>query len=273
MRRLLFRLVLLGGVLLAVAAAASQAERWLIYPFDPRHVSPEQAGLTAVTESRLHTPDGETLVVWTAPPKPGHPVILYFHGNAGNLATRAGRFQRILDQGFGLIAPAYRGSSGSSGSPTEDTLVADAVLVAKHPGWPSSKTRAIYGESLGTAVAIALIAQGVQDIQADALLLEAPLTSIHGMAETHYPALTPLVDKLENQWPSLDRAKHLSLPLMIVHGTHDTLIPIEMGRQIHAAAPSQEKVFLTVKNAGHTDLWRSDTLPKIWRFLSLRRSL
>lgn len=273
MRRMLFRLVLLAGALLAVAAAASQAERWLIYPFDPRHVSPTEAGLTGVTETRLKTPDNESLVVWTAPPKPGHPVILYFHGNAGNLATRAGRFQRMLDQGFGLIAPAYRGSSGSTGSPSEQTLISDALLVAKHPGWPTSETRVVYGESLGTAVAIALIAGDMHGAGADALLLEAPLTSIHAMAELHYPALAPLVDRLENQWPSLDRARHLSLPLMIVHGTHDTLIPIEMGRQIHAAAPSRDKVFLSVKNAGHTDLWRSDSLPEIWRFLSLRRSL
>jgi pimeloyl-ACP methyl ester carboxylesterase len=265
MRRLVFRLVLLAGVVLAVAAAASQAERWLIYPFDPRHVSPAEAGLSAVRETRLNTPDGESLVVWSAPPKRGKPVILYFHGNAGNLATRAGRFQRILDQGFGLIAPAYRGSSGSSGTPTEEALIADALLVANHPDWPQSAKRVVYGESLGTAVSIALIAQGAH---ADGLLLEAPLSSIHAMAETHYPSLVSLVDKLSNQWPSLERAQHLKLPLMIVHGTQDTLIPIEMGRQIHAAAPSRNKTFLAVKGAGHTDLWRSDTLPKIWRFLS-----
>ncbi|MGH1354460.1 MAG: alpha/beta hydrolase [Thalassovita sp.] len=267
MRRLVFRLVLLFGVVLAVAAAASQAERWLIYPFDPRHVSPSEAGLPQVTETRITTPDGETLVVWSAPAKHGKPVILYFHGNAGNLATRKGRFQRMLDQGFGLIAPAYRGSSGSTGAPSEDVLIADAVLIANHPDLPQSKRRVVYGESLGTAVSIALIAQGTA---ADALLLEAPLTSIHAMAETHYPALAPLTDKLNNHWPSLDRAHHLTLPLMIVHGTQDTLIPIEMGRQIHTAAPSGNKSFLAVQGAGHTDLWRSDTLPKMWRFLSLR---
>jgi pimeloyl-ACP methyl ester carboxylesterase len=264
--RLLFRLVLLVAVVLGIAAAASQAERWLIYPFDPRHVSPEQAGLAQVAESRIETPDGETLLVWTAPPKRGKPVILYFHGNAGNLATRAGRFQRMLDQGFGLIAPAYRGSSGSSGTPSEAALIADARLIADHPSFRKSSKRVIYGESLGTAVAIALIAQGAH---ADALLLEAPLTSLQGMAQTHYPALSQLAEHLTNQWPSKDRAQKLNLPLMIVHGTNDTLIPIEMGRQIHAAAPSRNKEFLAVQGAGHTDLWRSDTLPRIWRFLSL----
>ncbi|WP_420568186.1 alpha/beta hydrolase [Thalassovita sp.] len=265
MRRLVFKLVLLAGIVLAVAAAASQAERFLFYPFDPRHVSPQDAGLSGVTETRLSTPDGETLIVWSAPPKGGMPVILYFHGNAGNLAVRAARFQRMMDQGFGLIAPAYRGSSGSTGTPSEETLIADAKLVAAHPGWPKSDKRAIYGESLGTAVAIALLAQGGN---ADALLLEAPLTSIQAMAQTHYPSLAPLTDKLRNQWPSLSRAQHLKLPMMIIHGTEDTLIPIEMGRQIHAAAPSKDKSFLAVKGAGHTDLWRNWTMTRMWRFLA-----
>jgi fermentation-respiration switch protein FrsA (DUF1100 family) len=265
MRRLLFKLVLLGGSVLAVAAAASQAERLLFYPFDPRHVSPQEAGLPGVTETRLATPDGETLIVWTAPPKRGKPVILYFHGNAGNLAARTARFKAMMDQGFGLIAPAYRGSSGSSGTPSEATLIADAQLIAAHPDWPKSNKRVVYGESLGTAVAIALIASGGQ---ADALLLEAPLTSIQAMAQVHYPSLAPLAERLRNQWPSLSRAQQLTLPLMVLHGTQDTLIPIEMGRQIHAAAPSKNKSFVAVKGAGHTDLWRAWTMKRMWQFLA-----
>lgn len=271
-RRALFRLTLLAGLLLAVAAAASQAERWLIYPFNPRHVTPADAGLSGVSETRLATPDGESLIVWTAPPRNGQPVVLYFHGNAGNLATRAGRFRRMLDQGFGLIAPAYRGSSGSTGTPSEQTLIADAQQIALHtdwPDWPATPKRVIYGESLGTAVAIALLS-GPDAPTASALLLEAPLTSIQSMADTHYPAVAHLAPRLSNQWPSRARARTLTLPLMILHGTQDTLIPIKMGQQILSAAPSKSKTLLTVQGAGHTDLWRSDTLPQIWRFLSLR---
>jgi uncharacterized protein len=56
--------------------------------------------------------------------------------------------------------------------------------------------------------------------------------------------------------------------LLIMHGTQDELIPTNMGRTIAAAAPSQHKTLLIVPGAGHTDLWRNDTLPKLWNFLS-----
>lgn len=268
MRRALFGLTLLGGLFLA-ATAWSQAERWLFYPFDARQVSPEQAGMPNVTETRLQS-DGATLIVWTAPPRPGKPVILYFHGNASNLALRTGRFRRFLDRGYGLIAPAYRGSSGSTGIPSEEVLIADARLVHTHGNWPDWPANpgptVIYGESLGTAVAIALLADEDTEHPA-ALILEAPFTSIKALAEIHYPALAPYADTLENKWPSLERARALTLPLFILHGTDDPLNRHAMGRAIHDAAPSPRKQFLSVKGAGHNDLWRSDTLPRLWRFI------
>ncbi|SMO72128.1 hypothetical protein SAMN06265173_11156 [Thalassovita litoralis] len=271
MRRLVFRLTLLAGLLLAAIAAASQAERWALYPFDPRHQTPAQAGLPQISETRLTTPDDETLIVWTAPPHPGKPVILYFHGNSGNLASRAGRFRHFLSQGYGLVAPAYRGSSGSSGTPTEHSLISDATQVASHsdwPGWPAHPGPIIaYGESLGTAVTLGLLSN--TDTPPDAIILEAPFTSIQALAEKHYPALAPYISYLKNQWPTLDRARtYLRQPLLILHGTQDELIPTDMGRAIHAAAPSPDKTLLIVPGAGHTDLWRSDTLPKLWRFLN-----
>lgn len=261
MRRLLFRLTLLGALLLAAIAAASQAERWLFYPFDPRQTDPTESGLN-LTETRLRTPDGETLIIWTAPAQPDQPTILYFHGNAGNLATRTGRFQRFLKHGYGLIAPAYRGSSGSTGTPSESALTADARLVYDQLA-PAQTV--IYGESLGSAVAIALAASLPQPPLG--LVLEAPFTSIPDLAQTHYPKLAPYAEKLANQWPSLDRAANLSLPLLILHGTRDTLIPHAMGQALFDAAPAPRKRFLSVRGGTHTDLWRSDTLPALWRFL------
>ncbi|MBA85303.1 alpha/beta hydrolase [Thalassobius sp. S69A] len=263
MRRWVFRLTLLGALLLAAIAAASQAERWLFYPFDPRHVAPAQAGLSGVTETRLDTPDGKSLIVWSAPAQAGQPVILYFHGNAGNLAVRAGRFQHFLDRGYGLIAPAYRGSSGSSGTPSEATLTADARLIYDRMKPPGPVV--VYGESLGTAVAISLVA-GL-DRKPAGLLLEAPFTSIKALARAHYPALADYADKLQNKWPSRARAGQLSLPLFILHGTQDELIPHKMGKAIYKAAPGPRKTFYSVKGGGHTDLWRSTTLPRIWRFI------
>ncbi len=130
----------------------------------------------------------------------------------------------------------------------------------------------MYGESLGAAVALSLI--GTPALHADkgfgppgGVVLEAPFTSIAALAEHLYPGTGKLAAKIDNTWRSLERAKSVSVPMMVIHGTKDELIPTEMGRQIYAAAPSKEKKLIIVKGAGHTDLWKPDTLSRLWRFI------
>lgn len=272
-------LLRLGVVLLILAAATvvlgSMAERWVLYPFDATRAPPAEAGLPGVEELYFDN-DGETLIAWTAAPKRGRPVIFYLHGNAGNLAARAGRFRRFLDRGYGLFAPAYRGSSGSSGTPSEaaliwDTEVAFHRLFAEMPALTARRV-VLYGESLGTAVALSLMASPALHPEKGhgplaGVILEAPFTSIPDLAEHHYPGTRALAARLDSAWPSLTRAADLQAPLLVLHGTEDALIPIEMGRQITSAAPSRNKRFLPVKGAGHTDLWRTDTLPRLWAFI------
>ena len=265
MRFVIRLFVILGFLGLATVVVGSFAERWVIYPFDATRVAPSQAGLATVQQITFEN-DGETLLAWVAAAKPGRPVVLYFHGNAGNLAARAGRFKRFVDRGYGLVAPAYRGSSGSSGTPDEAALIADALALHRALDL-ADKPLAIYGESLGTAVTIALVeALGPQAAPA-AVVLEAPFTSIPDLAEHHYPGTGALAQSLDNTWQSLLRAPALTMPLLILHGTADDLIPMQMGRQIFSAAPSQDKDFHVVNGAGHTDLWRTATQSRLWRFL------
>lgn len=275
LRRLVWVVLMLTGVGFAGAALSNAAERWLIYPMDATRVSPADAGLPQVRE-QIFESDGERLVVWTAPPQPGQPVILYFHGNAGNLAARAGRFRRFLRRGYGLIAPAYRGSSGSSGTPSQDALRQDAdrlygALDAMMAGIAAHQV-VIYGESLGSTVALHLLAGDAADPShgagpPGAVILEAPFTSVAALVGVHYPQLAPMADQLSNQWDSLGQISAVVTPLMILHGTQDALIPIEMGRQLYAAAPSEHKQFVQVQGGGHNDLWRSNVLPQIWSFI------
>ncbi len=101
-----------------------------------------------------------------------------------------------------------------------------------------------------------------------AVVLEAPFTSLKDLATEHYAALAGLAEGLDSQWRSIDVAPQaLSAPLLVLHGTKDTLIPFTQGQRIFRAASSQSKQFLSVKGAGHTDLWRSDVLPRLWAFI------
>ncbi len=271
------RLIILSVLMIGTVALASRAERWLFYPFDSTHVPPAKAGISAMQEIRFQR-DKTQLIIWTHPARPGKPVIYYLHGNAGNLATRAGRFRHFIKQGYGVVAPAYRGSSGSQGTPNQKTLAADAralfVTLRRTPEKLGQRAGPVvlYGESIGAAVGIHFmdgLARRAPAIELpQAVVLEAPFASIAAMAETHYPSLTGVVHKLENKWDSLARARVLKMPLLILHGPRDALVPIEQGRQVFTAAPSKHKQFLQVTGAGHTDLWRSDSLPKLWRFIA-----
>jgi pimeloyl-ACP methyl ester carboxylesterase len=240
-----------------------------VYPFDATRQSPADAGVPELQE-RIYETNGQSLIIWTAEPQPGLPTILYFHGNAGNLANRAGRFQLFLKRGYGVIAPAYRGSSGSTGTPTEKALTQDARHIYDHlddliPGLTPATT-VIYGESLGTGVALKLIASP-ETVQPAAVILEAPFTSLPDVVRHLYPQLKPLVPKMKNIWNNLENVTRLTTPLLVVHGTEDHLIPIEQGRQVFTAARSPVKRFVAVKDAGHSTIWRADTLPILWHFI------
>ena len=258
----------LASVLLAVAFGGlfglDRLEREMVYPFDPAKVDPAALGLAMRAE--IFDSGGHKLVLWVSEAKPGQPVILYFHGNAGNLAARAGRFQRFITRGYGVVALAYRGSSGSTGTPGETALAFDAGRLLKRiERYAGNAPVVIYGESLGAAVALAAVERA--GVQPAAMVLEAPFTSVRAVALHAAPQLEPLIDRMKSRWNSLDRIEALRAPLLILHGSADDLIPVDQGRQLFAAARAQPKRLRIVKGGHHTDLWRSDVLPDLWRFI------
>lgn len=266
---MLWRLALVLGLVTGAAwLSLGWIERAMIYPFDDTRVAPANADLPDMREIKR-----AGLVVWEATAAPGEPVIFYLHGNAGNLANRAGRFSRFMARGYGVIAPAYPGSSGSAGSPSQK-----AITKAVRDIWRELPDRlgrdarvVIYGESLGTGVAMQLLASVVTDgekgLSPVGVILEAPFTSIRDVAAALYPGIDPLLEHLTQEWNSMAWAAKLTMPLLVVHGQNDRMIPPKQGRALFKAARSEDKRFLEVAGAGHTDLWRSDTLPAFWAFI------
>lgn len=230
-----------------------------VYPFDTTHATPADAGEPRLTETRFTTDDGETLVVWRADPAPGRPTVLYFPGNAGGLKERGDRFRRFLDRGYGVIAPAYRGSSGSTGAPDEAALVHDALALARAE---NARPLILYGESLGAAVAIRVAAEGL----GARVVLEAPFTSVPELMQAQFPS-ERLDHLITQRWESFRVAHRITQPLLIVHGDRDPLVPFAMGQRIHDTAASRQKRLLRIAGAGHTGLWTVEVQRALFAFL------
>ena len=222
-------------------------QRDLIYRPNTEHTAPTAAGLHGVAEIILATPDGEHLVAWWAKAAPGRPTILYFHGNAGHLSERAGRFEFFQKAGIGLLMLAYRGFSGSSGEPSESANIADALLAydyLRSSGIMPSDI-VLFGESLGTGVAVAVATQR----KARVLVLDSPFTSMADAAAFHYPWL-PVQALITDRYDSKTRMAGLHLPLLVLHGEADVVVPLAMGQELFAAA-NEPKRMVTFPGAEH----------------------
>ena len=181
-------LIILAVIFYAIAVAVMYfAQRRFIYFPDPTRTMPHAAGLSNVVERIIATPDGEKIVAWYGKAAVGQPTLLYFHGNGGALELRAGRIAKYLERGRGLFMMSYRGYSGSTGSPSEAKNVADAKLAyeALVADGVSPDDIILYGESLGTGVAIEVAAEK----KVAGVILDSPFTSIVERAAQLYPWL------------------------------------------------------------------------------------
>jgi fermentation-respiration switch protein FrsA (DUF1100 family) len=244
-----FLLLSLLTIYLVVACAMYFGQRHFLYFPDARRTSPADADLPDVAERTIATPDGETLIAWYGKAKPGQPTLLYFHGNGGALEVRRERIRKYLNRGRGVFMLAYRGYSGSSGTPSEKANVADAKLAYQalvKEGVPA-RDIIIYGESLGTGVAV----QVAGDVPAGGLILDSPFTSVVDRASELYPWL-PVRLLMHDRYESIRFIDRVRLPLLILHGEADVVIPVEMGRKLFAAA-NEPKTLMTLPGAGHDD--------------------
>lgn len=234
----------------AIVFAMWLGQRRLMYVPDATRTAPAAMGLADVTEALVETPDGARIVTWQARARDGQPTLLYFHGNGGNLAGRANRYQRYRARGFGLMAMSYRSYSGSTGSPTEANNLADARLVYHHLIQSGVKPAEIvvYGKSLGSGVAVQIAAEKA----VAAVVLDAPYTSAMDVAARAYPFL-PVRPLLADRYESNRYIGSVRVPVLVLHGERDTVIPVGLGRALHAMA-NEPKRLVIYPDGGHTNL-------------------
>jgi fermentation-respiration switch protein FrsA (DUF1100 family) len=176
----------------AFVALVYVAQRLLLYFPERGRTAPSTIGLDNAEEVALDTTDGERVILWHVPPRNGQPVFVYFHGNGGSLRWREERFRDLIDDGSGLVALSYRGYGGSSGRPTENGLIEDArAAYAFAVAHYSADRLVLWGESLGSALAITLAAEK----PVGWLVLEAPFTSAVDVGAHHYWCASAALDE------------------------------------------------------------------------------
>src|SRR5262245_34338150 len=238
------------------------AQRALMYFPERARTAPSLAGLPQAEEVTLDTADGERVIVWHVPPRGDRPVVLYFHGNGGALRYRAMRFRALADAGAGVVALAYRGFGGSTGSPSEAGLIADATAAYRYAAGRYAPERlALWGESLGGGVAVALAAE--QKI--GRLILEAPFTSAAEVAQRTYP-IFPVRWLMHDQFRSDARIGRVTAPVLILHGERDAVVPFDLGERL-AGLITGPKQFVRFAGGGHNDLDSFGATREALRFL------
>jgi fermentation-respiration switch protein FrsA (DUF1100 family) len=226
------------------------AQRSFIFPIPQTgRTAPAAAGFPEAEEHILTTADGEKVIVWHVPAKPGHAVVIHFPGNGDYLAGLVGRFRNITSDGTGLVALSYRGYAGSSGRPSEQGLLQDAAAAYAFASARYGTERiVVWGFSLGSGVAVALAAGQ----QIGKLILEAPYTSITDVAATAF-RLVPVRWLIRDPFRSDARIARVTAPLLIMHGARDATIPIDFGERLFALA-REPKQFARFPEGGHNDL-------------------
>lgn len=250
--------VLVGGLYLF--------QRQLLYV--PDRARPDLGNLAelGVREVKVTTADGLSLLSWYLPPRDGRPVVAYFHGNGGHIGYRAERLRGFARAGYGALMLEYRGYGGNPGTPTETGLYTDAAAALDflvQEGFTPNRL-VLYGESLGSGVAVALAVRR----EIAGLVLEAPFTSVAEAAQYHYP-FVPASALVRDRFDSLSSIGMVKAPILVLHGERDGIVPVRFGRALFDAAP-EPKQFWHAPEAGHGDLLRSGAFEAVVAFLEQR---
>ena len=232
--------------------ARVQEKRALFFPSRELYITPADRGLDC---EDVYFRSGRYRVHGWFIPGSGPGVVLWLHGNAGNIADRLPQAEVMNEKlGVSSFLIDYRGYGKSEGDPSEKGLYEDAAAAL---GWlreqkqVGSSSVILYGHSLGTAVAVDL-ALG-EGSQAGGLVLESPFTRARDMARMVYGDL-PVDLLMSLKLDNVGRVGKVSQPVLVIHGVDDTTIPFSMGKAVFDAAP-EPKTFLPVAGADHSDCY------------------
>lgn len=200
----------------------------------------------------FHSADGTRLFGWYVESSGLPGVMLWCHGNAGNIIHRLDNLAELYRIGLSVFLFDYRGYGRSSGRPSEDGLYQDALAAYAYltdARRVAPERIVLFGRSLGAAVA-GFVAS-CRPVAG--MILESSFPSIKTLAKSQSFGL-PAHWLLQSRYDLVERLKDIHVPILVVHGDRDTIVPIELGRQVFDAA-NAPKSFFAVQGADHNNTY------------------
>lgn len=227
-------------------------ERFMIfYPETEFSALPGDYGLRH-DEVTLQTADGVHIHGWFFPGGPADPVILFCHGNAGNISHRLDNIRCLLDRGLQVFIFDYRGYGRSHGTPSEQGLYRDGLAaygyLTRVKGFAPEQV-IVFGRSLGAAVAVEIALRR----EVGGLILESAFTSLREMARSQW-LFYPFSFFLPAHYDNLAKIPGIAAPKLLIHGDRDEIVPFALGRRLFDAAGGPKR-FYRIMGAGHNDTY------------------
>jgi uncharacterized protein len=224
--------------------------RFAFFPFAGETVTPESHGVP-FTALSIRTDDGETLRAWWLPHDRPLAHVIYFHGNGGNLSLWSDVLVGVHAAGFAVLGVGYRGYGVSTGRPSEQGLYRDveATLAEYRARFAEPDVPVIYwGRSLGGTMA----AYGASRRPPDGLVLEAAFHDAMRLVRRD-PVMWVLSWFSSYRFDTAKWAGPLPIPILMIHGDRDSIVPIGEGRALYAALDSPAKRFVVLEGVDHND--------------------
>ena len=247
-------LVTSAGIVAGVVAVlwllvrATEA-RLAFFPFRGEDFTPERFGVP-FEGLTVRTADGETLRAWWLPHQAARAQVVYFHGNGGNLSLWSPVLVDLHQHGLSVLAVDYRGYGLSSGRPSERGLYrdVDATLALLDDPRRHARVPLVYwGRSLGTAVA----AYAATRRAPDGVVLESGFPDVQALLR-HMPVLWALSWFSSYRFPAAQWMRGVRAPVLVIHGTEDTIVPFEAGERLFAQIDGAKR-FHAVPGGDHND--------------------
>ena len=241
-------------------------------------LSPAQFHLSDSETIYLPTPDGETLHAYLLRPPSAalrkNITLLVFHGNAGNIGHRL-PIGKVLSESLGcnVVMLEYRGYGLSTGSPDEDGLTVDAQTgldyIRRRSELQGTKL-VIYGQSLGGAVAIKLVADNQAQGDIAGVILENTFTSIRKLIPSAFPPAKYIARLCHQHWTSEETLPKITadIPFLFLSGLKDEIVPAPMMRTLFEACKVKTKIWKVFENGNHNaTVAEPGYFDAIWQFL------